>query len=129
MDKVIHKELSYKIYGLLFESHKTLGRYRNEKQYGDYLESLFTNNNIKYLREYKFQDSQYGKGKIRCICDFIVDDKVILELKAKGHIAKEGYYQTRRYLTTLNLELAIIANFRQPRLVPKRILNGQLFKP
>jgi len=37
MDKVVHKRLSYKITGLLFETHKELGQYRNEKQYADFL--------------------------------------------------------------------------------------------
>lgn len=39
-DKVIYKELSYKINGLLFKAHKDLGRYRNEKQCADYFEQL-----------------------------------------------------------------------------------------
>lgn len=42
-DKVVYKELSYKINGLLFKVHKDLGRYRNEKQYGDYFEQLLKN--------------------------------------------------------------------------------------
>lgn len=127
-NKVIYKELSYKINGLLFEAHKKLGRYRNEKQYSDYLEQLFKRENVKYIREYKFEDPQFGANKIRCICDFIIEDKIILELKAKDHISKEDYYQTKRYLTTLNLELAILVNFRQPRLIPKRILNGKNYE-
>lgn len=31
MNKVLHKELSYKINGLLFVTHRELGRYRDEK--------------------------------------------------------------------------------------------------
>ena len=128
MDKVIHKELSYKINGLLFQVHKDLGRYRNEKQYSDYFERLLKENSYKYIREYKFTDDQQGIGKIRCICDFIIEDKVVIEFKAKDHITKEDYFQVRRYLITLNLELAIIVNFRQPRIIPKRILNGNYCK-
>ena len=39
-DKCVHKELSYKIVGLLFQAHADLGRFRNEKQCGDYFEKL-----------------------------------------------------------------------------------------
>ncbi|MBU4257415.1 GxxExxY protein [Patescibacteria group bacterium] len=124
MDKVAHKELSYKITGLLFKTHKNLGRYRNEKQYSDYFEELLKQERIKYVREFKFEDHQYGQGKIRCICDFIIEDKIILEFKAKNFITKDDYYQAKRYLITLNLQLAIIVNFRQQRIVPKRILNS-----
>ncbi len=128
MDKVIHKELSYKITGLLFETHKTLGRYRNEKQCADYFEKLLIREGIKYAREYKFIDQQYGKGQIRCICDFIIEDKIILEFKSKDHLTKEDYFQAKRYLVTLNLQLAIVVNFRQKRLAPKRVLNGNFLK-
>ena len=40
MSKVLYKDLSYKINGLLFEAHRKLGKYRNEKQYADYFEDL-----------------------------------------------------------------------------------------
>ena len=122
-DKVVYKELSYKINGSLFKVHKDLGRYRNEKQYGDYFEQLLKNEKIRYIREFKFIDNKFGQGKIRCVCDFIIEDKIIVEFKAKDHITKEDYYQVKRYLLTLDLKLAIIVNFRQPRIVPKRILN------
>lgn len=125
MEKILYKDLSYKITGLLFKIHKELGHFRNEKQYADYFENLLKKENIKYIREYKFDDHQFGIGKIRCICDFIIEDKVILEFKAKNFISKEDYYQTKRYLLTLNLELGIIINFRQVRLAPKRVLNGE----
>ena len=128
MSKIIHKDLSYKINGLLFEVHRELGRYRNEKQYADYFEKLLEKANIKYEREYRFNDQQYGKEKIRCICDFIIEDVIILEFKAKDFIEKKDHYQTKRYLITLNLELAIIINFRDKRLMPKRVLNGDLLK-
>ncbi|MFH1233127.1 MAG: GxxExxY protein [Patescibacteria group bacterium] len=123
VDKVIYKELSYKINGLMFKTHKDLGKYRKEKQYADYFEQLLKNEKMQYIREFKFIDNKFSQGNIRCICDFIIEDKIIVEFKAKDHITKEDYYQTMRYLATLDLKLAIIVNFRQPRIVPKRILN------
>ncbi len=128
MDKVVHKELSYKITGLLFKTHQELGHYRNEKQYADYFEKLLVKEGIKYIREYKFVDHQYGKDIIRCICDFIIEDKIILEFKATSFITKKDYYQMKRYLVTLNLQLGIIVNFRQYRLSPKRVLNSNFLK-
>jgi len=122
-DKIIYKELSYKINGLIFQAHKDLGIYRNEKQSSDYFEKLLLKNSIKYVREYRFEDSQYGIGKIRCIADFIIEDKIILEFKAKSYIITEDYYQLQRYLVTLNLHLGILVNFRQYRVTPKRVIN------
>jgi GxxExxY protein len=121
--KVLYKKLSYQIVGLLYKVHSNLGRYRNEKQYSDYFEILLEKDKIKFVREYRFEDNQYGKKKVRCICDFIIDDKIIIEFKAKDSLSKDDYFQVKRYLETLNLQLAILVNFRQPRIVPKRILN------
>ena len=83
--EVIYKELSYKIVGLLFETHKILGRYRNEKQFGDYFEKLLQRDSIMHAREYRLEDQQYGQNKVRCIADFVIDDKIILQiLKENG---------------------------------------------
>ena len=128
MDKVAHKELSYKIVGLLFNTHKELGRFKNEKQYGDYFEDLLKKENINHVREYRFKGNQNKKDKVRCICDFIIENKIVLEFKTKNFITKEDYYQTKRYLVTLNLQLGIIVNFRQHRLAPKRVLNKEFLK-
>jgi hypothetical protein len=49
--KLIYPDLSYKICGLCFHAHNKLGRYRNEKQYGDLLEKLFKENNFNFERE------------------------------------------------------------------------------
>ena len=58
MVKILHKDLSYRITGLLFKTHKELGRFRNEKQYADYFENLLKANKMKYEREYGFKDQQ-----------------------------------------------------------------------
>jgi len=84
-------------------------------------------NGLKYIREFRFEDQAYGQGKVRCVCDFIIDDKIILELKTVDYLTKDDYYQVKRYLVTLNLKLAILVNFRQKRLSPKRILNSNYY--
>ncbi len=127
-DKCLYKELSYEIVGLLFKVHKDLGRFRNEKQCGDYFEKLLQQKGLKYIREYRFNDHQYGNGDVRCTVDFIIEDKIIIELKTRDSLTKDDYYQVKRYLVTLNLHLGILVNFRQPRLVPKRILNGSYYE-
>ncbi len=128
MDKVIYKDLSYKICGLLYKAHNNLGRYKNEKQYADYFEELLKENGYKYIREYKLIPSFKGEAKGRNICDFIVEDKIIIEFKAKRFLSKEDYYQVKRYLSCLGLRLAILVNFRQKYLSAKRILNNELLK-
>lgn len=124
--KVIFPDLSYKINGILFNTHNLLGNYCNEKQYGDLIEKHLRENQIIFEREkvlpISFVDEKSGRNKV----DFLIDNKVILEIKAKEIITKEDYYQVRRYLKALNLRLGIIINFRSKYLHPKRILNSDI---
>jgi GxxExxY protein len=123
--EVIFPELSYKICGLCFNIHNSLGRYLNEKQYGDALENLLKENNISYDREIPLPQAFKGEKERRNIADFVVDNKIIVELKAKDIVLKNDYYQIMRYLVSFNKKLGIIFNFRQKVLRPKRILNSE----
>lgn len=125
LDKVIYPKLSYKICGLCFQVHNELGRYRNEKQYSDALEEKFKENRIEYNRENAISQSFKGENKRRNITDFIIDNKIIIEIKTKRIILKEDYYQIKRYLVSANKKLGLIVNFRQNYLNPIRVLNKE----
>ena len=56
----------------------------------------------------------------------IVEDKIILEVKAKPAITKEDYFQVKRYLASGDKNLGIVVNFRQKYLVHKRVLSGRI---
>ncbi|MEK9134859.1 MAG: GxxExxY protein [Patescibacteria group bacterium] len=115
-NKLIYPELSYLITGICFEAHNKLGRYAREKQYGDLLEQKFKEIKIPYKRELRI----FKTGNT---IDFLIDDKILLELKAKPLIVKEDYYQTQRYLQSLNIKLALLINFRNRYLKPNRIIR------
>jgi GxxExxY protein len=125
MGKIIYPDLSYLINGILFKAHNDLGRFRNEKEYGDYIENNFKKLNIKYEREkilpISFEGEKSGRNKV----DFLIEDLIILEIKAKRFIEKDDYYQIKRYLITLNKKLGLLVNFRDKYLKIKRILNSQ----
>ena len=124
--KLIYPELSYKLCGLCFYTHNKLGRYRNEKQYGDALEKLLKENKINYVRESCLSPSFAGEKERRNIADFIIEDKIIIELKSKSAILKKDYFQMMRYLVCSEKKLGLIFNFRQKYLRPKRILNSKV---
>ena len=120
---IVEKELSYKLTGIFFRVQKTLGRFARERQYGDMLSLELANNGIRFKRE---QAVEVGGRKSNFI-DFIIEDKIAVELKAKSFINKEDYYQVQRYLWSSKLELGLIINFAQPVLKPKRVLNTSLY--
>lgn len=122
--KIIFPELSYVVTGILFKVHNDLGGYCNEKQYSDAIENYLKKENIKYEREKILLASFEGELKGRNKVDFLVENSIILEIKAKRIIAKDDYYQARRYLDALKNKLCILVNFRSKYIKPKRILNS-----
>jgi len=123
-NKLVFPELSYKITGLLFAVHNQLGRYCNEKQYADAVEEHLKKLNFIYEREKLLPQSFRGEHPGRNKVDFLIEDKIVLEIKSKRILLKEDYYQLKRYLVSLNKKLGILVNFRDKYLKPKRVLNS-----
>ena len=124
-DKLIYKDLSYDITGILFKVHNNLGRYCNEQQYGDALEHLLKESGIHYKREQILPVAFEGEKPGRNKADFVNEEKIIVELKAKRLLEKDDYYQVQRYLHAFNKKLGLLINFRDKYLKVKRILNSQ----
>ena len=121
---LILPELSYKVTGILFEVHNSRGKFCNEKQYADAIEQSLKENNIEHEREKVIPESFSGEHKGRNKVDFIIENKIILEIKAKRMLLREDYYQVRRYLEAFNLKLGLLVNFRNQYIRPRRILNS-----
>lgn len=123
MIDLIHKDLSYILNGILFDVHNELSNFASEGQICDRIESKLVEKDLKYLREFilpSSPDEKIGRHRV----DFLIDNKIVLEIKYRRFLRREDYEQVKRYLNVLNLSLAILVNFRDERLHPKRILNG-----
>jgi len=123
--ELIYKELSYDVNGILFDVQNELGRYCNEKQYGDLLEKKLKERKMRYEREKFLPESFEGEKLNRNRIDFLIEDIMIIELKVKRVIERQDFYQTKRYLVAFNKRLGLIVNFREKYLKPKRIINSQ----
>lgn len=119
---IIHKELSYILVGITYKVHDALGRYAREKQYSDLIEQHLKEKRMPYEREKKLSATGTDTNK----ADFIIDNKILLEVKAVPFMGREEYYQVLRYLGITNMKLGILVNFRQKYLRPKRIINSQI---
>lgn len=114
--KVIYPELSYEIVGMLFETHSELGPYAKEKKYGDLIEQKLKERDFKYNRELAI-------GNTGNIADFLIEDKIILELKAVRKVDNECYRQIQNYLQQTGMKLGILVNFRTSRIRPVRVVK------
>ncbi|MDP2058493.1 MAG: GxxExxY protein [Flavobacterium sp.] len=123
MSDIIYKEESYQIIGLCMEVHNNLGAGFLEIVYKDALEYEFKKANIPYEREKQYEVNY--KGIIlphKFYADFVVMDKIILEVKAVQGIADEFVAQAINYLKVSDNKLALIVNFGELKLNYKRIV-------
>jgi len=123
MSEIIYKEESYKIIGKCMEVHNNLGHGFLEIVYKDALEYEFRRANIPYEREKEYIVNY--KGKIlphKFYADFVVFDKIILEVKAVSDIVEEFIAQSINYLKVSQNQLALIVNFGELKLNYKRIV-------
>ena len=123
MESIIFKEESYKIIGLCMEVHNQLGKGFNEIVYGDALEIEFIDNKVNYSREIKYSISY--KGNIlphKYKADFIVDNNIVLEIKAIECLTSAHTKQTLNYLAVSKLKLGLLINFGEDSLKYKRIV-------
>ena len=123
MSEIIYKEESYKIIGNCMEVHNNLGAGFLEIVYKDALEYEFRKANIPYEREKEYIVNYKGITlPHKFYADFIVFNKIILEVKAVSGIADEFIAQAINYLKVSQNKLAIIANFGELKLNYKRIV-------
>lgn len=69
--------------------------------------------------EVEFRGSKVG----RFFADIVVDDVVIVELKAVGNFAKEHFAQILNYLKASGLKTGLIINFGKPKIEYRRFEN------
>ncbi|MFM2214111.1 MAG: hypothetical protein RL427_1374 [Bacteroidota bacterium] len=108
--------------GILFDIHNNLGSGFSEIVYKDALEYEFHNQSIPFEREkeynVKYKDIVL---KHKFYADFVVFNKIILELKSCESINDNHIAQCLNYLKVSNNKLAIIVNFTKDNLEYKRL--------
>ena len=123
MTELYYKEESYNIIGKCFEVHNNLGPGFLEIVYKDALEYEFKKSKIPYEREKEYIVNY--KNVIlphKFYADFVVYDKILLEIKAVAGIADEFIAQAINYLKVSDNKLALIVNFGELKLNYKRIV-------
>ncbi len=123
VSKVVYPELSYKIVGLIFDAYNSLGYGYQEKYYGRAIELAFKENGIKFIGQQFVPIKINGNTIGRYFLDFLVEDKIIIELKVGDYFDKTNMGQVLAYLKATDKKLAIIANFTRTGVKFRRILN------
>lgn len=124
-DKTIYpfQQETYKIIGTCMDIHKILGKGLLEIVYKDALEFELKTHGIPYEREKKYEVHYKGITlKYHFFADFVIDNKIIIEIKSQQGVAEDHYKQTLNYLGISKCKLGLIINFGNDSLQQNRIV-------
>jgi len=120
---LVYPELSYIIVGCAYDVFNELGFGHAEKFYQKAMAIALKNKGLAFKEQFygplKFQNELIGK----LFFDFLVEDKIVIELKKNLFYSKKNIDQVNEYLITNKLKLGILINFTQQGVVFKRLLN------
>jgi GxxExxY protein len=123
MSNIVYKVESYKLLGILFEVHNNLGKGFLEIVYKDAIEYELEKLKIPYDREKEYLVNYKDIIlKHKFYSDFVIYDKIILEVKSCSQISDSHIAQAMNYLKVSKNKLAIIVNFNNESLEYKRIV-------
>ena len=118
-----YSEITEKVIGCSMKVHSTLGNGFQEVIYQRALAIELEKANVLYVRELEmpiFYD-QINIGTRRV--DFLVEEKIMVELKAVTQIEKVHMAQALNYLEAYKLEIGLLINFGNTRLEFKRLIK------
>ena len=125
MEQGVHQfdELSQKVIGAAIEVHRELGPGFLENIYEEALKIELSEYNInyEYQKEIKIEYLGVVVGIHRL--DLIIENKIIIELKAVKELSDIHFAQLRSYLKATGLKIGLLFNFAKPTLEIRRVVN------
>ena len=122
-EKIIYKELSFRIMEAVFEVHDVLGPGYSEKFYERALCKEFRDRGIRYVRQKEIEVNYKGESLGEYKLDLIVEDKINLEVKAVSELIEVFESQVISYLKATGMRLGILINFGTKKVEYKRIVK------
>lgn len=120
---LLYSELTRPVIGAAIEVHKVLGPGFLESVYEEAFAIELDLNKIPYERQKSVDVTYKNKLAKYFVCDFLVHDKIIVELKAIQKISETETAQLLNYLKACGLNLGLLFNFGSSSLEIKRLIN------
>ena len=121
---LMHSELTRAVIGAAMEVHSNLGPGFLESVYEAALAIELNLLNVPYERQKAIPVIYKGEKAKDFFCDFLVDGKVLVELKAIQIMTEIEEAQVLNYLKVTGLQVGLLVNFGQRSLKYKRLIQG-----
>ena len=114
--------LSGQVIGCAIEVHRALGTGFLESVYDNALAIELARNNIDYKRQFQIAVTYKNRPVGRFVADYLVDNMLILELKAIDKLNSNAQAQVLNYFKATGLQFELIFNFGRTKLEIKRLI-------
>jgi GxxExxY protein len=121
--EILYKELSYTIVGAAMEVHRILGPGFLESVYQAALAHEFTLRGIPFEQFRRLPVMYKGILVGDYIADFVVNNQIIVEIKAVSSLNDAHEAQALNYLAATGFRLALLLNFGAESLQRKRVVR------
>lgn len=124
--EIVFSELSYKIIGAAFNVFNKLGWGLQEKEYQRALSLELRNSGLQFSEQVLIPVTYEYERIEDYYADFVVEKKILLELKV---VHKLGYSQVKQvlgYLKVAGIKLGILIYFTKEGIKYRRVLNANL---
>jgi len=122
--KMIHSDITERIIKCFYEVYNILGYGFLEKVYESSLYNELVNCGLFCERQKKIDVFYKGKLVGEYYADIIVEEKVIIELKAAETICEEHEFQLINYLKATNIEVGLLFNFGKKPEIKRKIFTN-----
>ena len=124
MSNILYHELTKSIIKLFYEVYNELGHGFLEKVYQNamYLELRSQGFKVEPQRQIKVYYKNELVGDF--FADLLINDVIILELKACDSLVKAHYVQTLNYLKATNIEIGLLLNFGEKPEIKRLIFTN-----
>lgn len=122
--KYLHEDLTNEIISAFYEVYNKLGYGFLEKVYENALIIEFISRGLTCEKQKLIKVYYDNKVVGEYFADIIVENKVILELKASESLCKEHTYQLINYLKATNIEVGLLLNFGKKPQIARRIFTN-----
>ena len=119
----LNQDLTEKIIGAAMEVHNTLHNGFLESVYEQAMAIELELQKISFERQKPIDVFYKGKLAKQFFCDFVIENKVLVELKAIKKLTETENAQVLNYLKATNLSIALLINFGNSSLEFKRLID------
>jgi GxxExxY protein len=123
MVELLYKELTFAIIGAAMEVHGILGPGFLETVYQSALARELTLRGIPFEQQVHLPVSYKDELVGEYIADFIIDGKLIVEIKAVSNFNSQHQAQAMHYLAATGCRLALLLNFGTGSLEHRRVIK------